>query len=398
MRLEDRRMAQEREKLGLNGAWSMAVGGMIGGGIFATLGVVITAAGKYAWLSFVLGGLIALATGHSYSRLTVEEGQSGGAYRFLKTEGYDQAAKIIAWLLILGYVLTVSVYAFTFGAYLGHALGGPSWLPSAAAAAAILVLAGVNLMGVHEAAIVEIVAVWGKLAVLVGLALFGLARWAPERLAISGEQPGLHGAIVGAASVFMAYEGFQLLAYGYDELEDRERLIGRAIEWAILATILVYVLVALGTPMLIGADEVVASKEVSLAEAGRAALGTAGFFAVTVAAAFSTGSAINATLFATARLSRHVADEGDLPARFGKVDSAGTPYFGISVISGLALAGAILGGLEGLVEWASFVFLGVFALVNYLAWRRNHGWPAMAGAIGAALAGLTLAAHFAGLI
>ena len=376
----------------------MAVGGMIGGGIFATLGVVISAAGKFAWLSFVIGGLIALATGHSYARLTVEEGRSGGAYRFLKTEGYARTAKFIAWLLIFGYVLTVSVYAFTFGAYLGHALGGPAWLPAAAAASAIIILAGVNLMGVHEAAIVEIVAVWGKLAVLLGLALAGIARWAPDRLMVSGEQPGLHGAIIGAATVFMAYEGFQLLAYGYDELEDRERLIGRAIEWAILATIVIYVLVALGTPMLIGADQVVAKKEVSLAEAGQAALGSAGFFLVTVAAAFSTGSAINATLFATARLSQHVADEGDLPARFGRVDRAGTPYFGIIVISGLALAGAALGGLEGLVEWASFVFLGVFALVNFLAWRRDHGWYALAGAIGAALAGFTLAAHIAGLI
>lgn len=390
--------AKESQKLGLNGAWSMAVGGMIGGGIFATLGVVISAAGQYAWLSFLIGGLIALATGHSYSRLTVEEGSSGGAYRFLKTAGYDNSAKGVAWLLILGYILTVSVYAFTFGAYLGHAIGGPSWMPNAAAVAAIVILAGVNLMGVHEAAMVEIVAVWGKLFVLLGLALIGILHWAPERLVVSGPQPGIHGALIGAATVFMAYEGFQLLAYGYDELRDREHLIGRAIEWAILATIVVYILVALGTPMLVGADQVVAKKEVALAEAGRAAMGSIGFYAVTVAAAFSTGSAINATLFATARLSRHVADEGDLPDRFGKVDGAGTPYFGILVIAGLALVGAIVGGLEGLVEGASFVFLGVFALVNFLAWRRDHGWWALVGAIGAALAGLALAAHLAGLI
>lgn len=54
------------EKMGLNATWSMAVGGMVGGGIFSVLGVVVMLAGSWAWLSFILAGLIALATGYSY--------------------------------------------------------------------------------------------------------------------------------------------------------------------------------------------------------------------------------------------------------------------------------------------------------------------------------------------
>ena len=45
-------MTQSQSRLGFNGTWSMAVGGMIGGGIFSTLGVVIGIAGAWAWLSF----------------------------------------------------------------------------------------------------------------------------------------------------------------------------------------------------------------------------------------------------------------------------------------------------------------------------------------------------------
>jgi hypothetical protein len=44
------------DKLGFNATWSMAVGGMVGGGIFSTLGVVIGIAGAWAWLSFVAAG------------------------------------------------------------------------------------------------------------------------------------------------------------------------------------------------------------------------------------------------------------------------------------------------------------------------------------------------------
>jgi len=198
----------------------------------------------------------------------------------------------------------------------------------------------------------------------------------------------------------MAYEGFQLLAYDYGQMADPERILTRAVPLAILCTIVVYVGVALGTAMLIGAETIVDDKEVALAEAGRAALGQSGFIGVTVAAALSTASAINATLFATARLSRDVAQDGSLPALFGKADSEGVPYAAILIISVIAGAFALLGGLQNLVQGASFVFLGVFALVNWLSWRNitTARWQALAGMIGALLAALVLAVHLTGLI
>lgn len=58
----------------------MAVGGMVGGGIFSTLGVVVGIAGAWAWLSFAAAGLIALASllrlpaSHIYLRLPLFAG------------------------------------------------------------------------------------------------------------------------------------------------------------------------------------------------------------------------------------------------------------------------------------------------------------------------------------
>ncbi len=385
--------------LGFNAAWSMAVGGMIGGGIFATLGVVIEVAGEGAWISFLIGGLIALATGHSYAALTVETGQSGGVYRFLKELGYRRAARWSAWILIFGYTLTVSVYAYTFGAYMANALGGPAWLPQLLAIVSILVLAGVNVMGAGEASMVEIIAVWGKLAILAALAMFGLWQWEPAQLMLE-QPPGWFGAIIGAGTVFMAYEGFQLLAYDYEEMRNRELMMPRVMPLAIITALLIYIGVALGVPMLIGAQAVVEQREVALATAGRAALGTTGFVAVTIAAAFSTASAINATLFATARLARSVANEGEMPRIFAREDKEGVPYAGILLISAVALALTVLGGLGDLVKGASIVFLIVFGLVNVIALKKRIAHPAIAwfGCIGAACAAVILAMHQFGFV
>jgi amino acid transporter len=77
-------MSHAESKLGFNGTWSMAVGGMIGGGIFSTLGVVVGIAGPWAWLGFAVGGLIALAAGYSYVKLAAYYGEGGGAFTFLR--------------------------------------------------------------------------------------------------------------------------------------------------------------------------------------------------------------------------------------------------------------------------------------------------------------------------
>lgn len=235
----------------------MAVGGMVGGGIFSTLGVVIGIAGPWAWLSFATAGLIALAAGYSYVKLASRYGKGGGAFTFLREIDARGFAGSISWILIVGYVLTNSVYAFTFGKYLEYVLGLGPWFSRVSAVGILTLFIGLNLKGVGEAGGVEVALVWFKLAVLVGLAGWGLAKWNPPMLSRGMPEVGLGEAFFGAASVFMAYEGFQLLTYDFEDIETPKKTLSRAVLSAIAVVIAVYIVVALGTAMLIGAGRVV---------------------------------------------------------------------------------------------------------------------------------------------
>ncbi len=373
-------MSDADTKLGFNATWSMAVGGMVGGGIFSTLGVVISIAGRWAWLSFLVAGVVALLAGYSYVKLADHYEEAGGAFTFLRRAELPRFAGSLSWVLIVGYVLTDAVYASTFGAYLSDVAGLGSWFRPAAAVAILLLFVALNLRGVGEAGGVEVFLVWFKLSVLLALAGFGLARWHPERLVPTGSAPGLNGALLGAASVFMAYEGFQLLTYDYDDIDRPRTTLPRAVLSAVAVVIGVYVVVALGTAMLVGADTVVRHGEVSLALAGRAAMGTAGLVTVVVAAAFSTGSAINSTLFATARLAHVVAADDELPAFFYHTNGAGVPDRAVVTLGGAAAALAVLGSLSVLVEAASLAFLFTFTVVCGLAAWKGAGRRALTGA------------------
>jgi len=364
-------MGKDSDKMGLNGAWSMAVGGMVGGGIFSVLGVVVTIAGQWAWLSFVIAGLIALVSAHSYSQLSKKMEQGGGSFLYLRQMGHKGWAGSLAWILILGYMLTISVYAFTFGHYVAHVMKWGSWFPGVLAFAVIAVLTLVNLGSVSESSTFEIITVWGKLFFLLALAAFGLFRWDTPQMTAGIEPKPWLTSVTGAASIFMAYEGFQLLAYDYDEMDQPGKTLPQATITAVIAVILVYVLTDLGATMLTGAKTIIEQKEIALAIAGKQALGTTGLVLMTIAAAFSTGSAINATLFSTGRLMEDVARDQELPVLLAKKNKADVPHFSILLIAALAAVLSVIGSLEALVNAAGLIFLFTFGTVNWLAYRKK---------------------------
>ena len=107
-------------------------------------------------------------------------------------------------------------------------------------------------------------------------------------------------------------------------------------------------------------------------------------------AGLATITAINATLFANARLARMVAREGNVALLGADRAPAGLSTY-LIVLSVPALVLAMFGGLEQLIRWASFLFLVVFAGVNWIAIRQGVGsrllaMMGMVGTIGFALA------------
>ncbi len=126
-------------KLRLFDAVGMAIGGMVGGGIFAVLGQAVDLSGNAAFVGFAFAGVLALITGISYSRLTVQFDHSGSCFTFVEEVAGAGASGTMSWFLMLGYVFTVGLYAYTFGAYASSLFGlGPAARPYVGAAIVVL--------------------------------------------------------------------------------------------------------------------------------------------------------------------------------------------------------------------------------------------------------------------
>src|SRR5256885_7455088 len=87
--------------------WALAVGGMIGGGIYTLAGVILGVAGPLAWLSLFLGSILALVTVRSYFCLTLQLQQDGVPVTFLPKEGHPRLARLLSWWLVVVYVLAM---------------------------------------------------------------------------------------------------------------------------------------------------------------------------------------------------------------------------------------------------------------------------------------------------
>lgn len=345
----------------------MAVGGMVGGGIFSVLGVAIALAGHLAFACFALGAILAAVTARSWAGVTARAGRSGGPFDHLREQGHPELAGLLLWLLVFGYMVAMAVYSFTFGRYAANALGAGTAVARLLSVAVIILFLAVNMRGVRVSSLTEDLVVLTKLVILFGVAFAGLLKFEASQLSPLLSS-GVGGLFLGAATVFFAYEGFELICYDRDDMEDPERTLPRSLYLSIAIVAAVYIGVTVGAQMLVSDHVIVATKEAAFVSVGRAAFGGFGRWAAIVGAIFATGSAINATLFSTARLVRDASSSGELPPSLGR-ETRGLPMIAMTFIAIAGAAMAMLPGITSVIVFGSGSFLAVYAIVNYLQVR-----------------------------
>jgi amino acid transporter/nucleotide-binding universal stress UspA family protein len=392
--MEELSETRKDEKLGYVEAIAMAAGATIGGGIFAVLGVTVAHAGHAAPVAFLLCGLLALATGHAYGRLAETYRRAGGIFVYLaELYGDTRLAGSVAWYLILGYMLTISLYAYTFGHYTAALFNWGPPGPNVLATSVIAFFVIINLLGVRESGITEDIVTYGKLAILLVFAIAGLMIFDSQNIRPFFNR-GLGGVLAGGAVTFVAYEGWQVLAYDIDVLRDPPiTVMKRCMMISILTAITIYLLVSFVVVGTMSAQEIVKHEETVLAVAAQPVLGQFGMVLIIIGAACSTSSAINATLFGTARLTQTVADYDELPRFLVGSRDSDIPVVSTLVLGVGATAFAVLGSLEQVATFASIAFLLLFAGVNLVHLRvsaRQWYEKAVASLAVAGLLGVTM--------
>ncbi len=373
---------------------------MVGGGIFSVLGLTVQLAGAGAYVSFVVGGVVAALTGLSYARLSVTVRSRGGTAVFLDRAFGTGVAGPLNLLLWLSYFVMLGLYAVAFGSYMAALLGldpHGAWR-RILASAVILCFAALNMAGARLVGRAEMVLVYFKLAILLLFSLGGLAFVDTARVSPSAF-PSISAIVYAGTLIFLAYEGFELIANASEDAREPKRTLPRAYAIAIGSVICLYVLVAFVAVGNLSPKAIGTERDYALAAAARPFLGSAGFKLIAVAAVVSTGSAINATLYGSAKFTYVMAHDGELPEALGRPVWS-RPIGGLlaTTLGALVIVNTI--NIEGISLMGSAGFLIIFAAVNIANARLGRETPpatriaAFAGAI-ACLASLAALAVYA---
>ncbi len=391
----------KKKSLGLIELISIAVGSMVGGGIFTILGISVSMVGLLAPFAIALGGLIALFAAYSYVKLGVYYKDEGATYAFFKQTYPNShlAPSLIGWYTIFGYISTLALYAYTFASYgiSGFEFANNEIVRKFVAIGIIWLFALINLWSVKGMGKIEDIMVYTKLSILfiISIALIYFSKVNLHTFAITLQHDFANSTILAIFTVssvtFVAYEGFELVINAVNEMENPEKNISRAIYTSIILVVSIYFIISLGSILSIPVEVLIKNKEYALASGVEDIMGTIGGNLVIFGAILATSSAISGTMFGSSRQMARIADDKYLPEILTKRKN----LIPTNAILAMALTASMLifiGGLQLILEFGSITFLLVsllMAIANFKIRKETNSHPifamiAIVGLIGGA--------------
>ncbi|MEJ2052993.1 MAG: APC family permease [Calditrichaceae bacterium] len=293
----------KRDNIGFLAIVSIGIGGMVGGGIFAVLGLAVQLAHGGTPVAFLVAGLVALLTSYSYAKLAVAYPSEGGTVEFINQAfGGGMFTGTLNILLWISYIIMLSLYAYAFGSYGASFFSGALQpvMKHLMISGIIILLTVLNILGSKLVGGAEEWIVGFKLSILILFIAVGF--WGVNKANLDpGQWTSIPHLLAGGMIIFLAYEGFELIANSAGDVKNAAKILPWAFYTSVIFVILLYILVSAVTVGNLPVDKIVAAKDYALAEAARPFLGQFGFTLIAIAALLSTASAINATLYGTSR-------------------------------------------------------------------------------------------------
>jgi APA family basic amino acid/polyamine antiporter len=373
------------------------VGVIIGTGIFVLTGEVAkTAAGPAVAISFVIAGIVCGLAALCYAEFASTVPVAGSAYTFSYATLGELVAWIIGWDLVLELALGAATVAVGWSGYLNQLLGDlGSPLPASIAGETatvnipamviVLVMTGVLVLGIKLSSLVTSVIVAIKVTIVllvIGVGIFyvkaanyrpfvppaqpsesGSGLTAPLIQTLFGFTPstfGVGGILAGAAIVFFAFIGFDIVATAAEETREPRRDLPRGIIGSLAICTVLYVAVSLVVVGMQNYTEL--SIQAPLADAFRS-VGLPFFSGlISVGALAGLTSVVMILMLGQSRVLFAMSRDNLLPPGLGAVHPRyGTPYK-ITLITGVVVA--LLAGFIPLSTLAELVNIGtLFAFV-----------------------------------
>lgn len=354
---------QLQRRLGTFDATAIGLGSMLGAGVFVVFAPAAALAGQLLALSVVVAGAVAYCNAVASAALAAKYPSSGGTYVYGREQLGEWPGFLAGWGFVTGKTASCAAMALTFGSYAWPGYAVP------AAVAAVVVLTGVNLLGITRTALLTRILLGIVLATLAFVAL--AAAVGPHPVSgpggpAGGSSPG--GVLPAAGLMFFAFAGYARIATLGEEVKDPARAIPRAILAALAAAFAIYLTMSLLLLNHLPGGQLAATRT-PLLDAVLESRFQGGAVLVQVGAAAACLGALLALITGVGRTTLAMARERDLPAPLAKVGGKHTvPYVAELAVAAVVILLLLTTDVKTVVGFSSFGVLTYYAVANASAY------------------------------
>jgi amino acid transporter len=365
---------------------AIIIGLVIGAGIFRFPPLVAANSPDETvfYLLWIAGGAVSIVGALCYAELATAYPSAGGDYHFLQRAFGRTLSFLFGWARIA--VITtgaIALLGYTFGDYATNLLRlGPN-SSAVYAAAAVLVLTAVNLLGIRETKstqnVLTMLLVLGVIAVIVTGIL--LVAPAPAASAPATAKPWTAGVPFAMLFILFTYSGWNEAAYVSAELKERRSMVVALVLSLVLVTLL-YLAINHAYVRGLGFQGVAKSDTVA-ADLMKLQFGAAGASIISGIVCLAALTSINATIIAGARSNYALGRDWPAFGWLGHWDARtdaprNSLYVQGAVALVLVVAGAFTDQVKTMIEYTSPVFWFFFMMVGvglFVLRARDPGTP-----------------------
>src|SRR4030042_1942306 len=234
-----------RRVLGVPAVFSAGYGN-VGSSIHYGLGIVALAAMGATPVALGIAGILFIFTALTYAEGTAALPEAGGSASFARHAFGNTVGFIAGWALMLSYIVTISISAYTIPPYLGF-----FWEPfktspvigTFASMGIVFFLMLMNVVGIKETSFINISATIIDILTQVSLVVIGfITLFNPtvvfHRIIDNWPSPG--NLVLGIAMATIAYTGIETLSQMAEETKKPEKSVPRALIMMIVAVLVIF--------------------------------------------------------------------------------------------------------------------------------------------------------------
>ncbi|MBP2637247.1 MAG: amino acid permease-associated region [Firmicutes bacterium] len=351
----------------------IALGGAIGTGLFYGSASVVKMAGPAITLSYLIGGIVIFFIMRALGEMAVAHPVSGSFSQYAYQYWGDLPGFIAGWNYWFNYVVVGMAELSVIGTYINYWLPDiPTWVSALVCLVVVTLINVINVKAYGEFefwfAIIKVLAIIGMIIFGIAMIVFGVGNnGQPVGLSNlwshGGFFPvGIYGVVMSLVLVMFSFGGVELVGITAGEAKNPEKTIPKAVNQVVWRILLFYVgamtvILAIfpwnqmGTT---GSPFVQIFSHVGIPSAAH----LLNFVVLTAAL-----SAYNSALYSNGRMLFGLAQQGNAPKFFGKLNSAGAPVNAVLVSSGFTLITVLISYLNPEKVFMYFMALATISII-----------------------------------